>query len=174
GYRLLFLHAALFLFLAPPEFGLCNGLLVGILYMLVLWFIMGVYLSNLLHMGISHRALHFKDWFAQAVTLTHNTVGVYVDPNLWVRRHRKHHAHTDRTGDPLKLPGDGFWKVLWMAIVPYDAETVEPRDPILASWPFRLVSNTPFAIFSQISSFAILCLIVRDWKYALALWVSFR
>lgn len=77
GYGLLFLHAALSVFLAPPDLGKWNGLLVGMLYMLVLWFTMGVYLSNVLHMGISHRALHFKDWFAQAVTLTHNTIGVY-------------------------------------------------------------------------------------------------
>jgi Fatty-acid desaturase len=174
GYVLLFLHAAVSVLLAPSSLGPWRGLLVGTLYLIVLWFIMGVFVSDILHMGISHRALDFTDWFCQAVTLTQNLIGVYVDPNMWVRRHRQHHIHSDRAGDPNKLPGDGFWKVLYMALIPNQAKTPEPRDAILATWPFRLVSTGAFAVFSHVSSYAFVWLLVRDWKYALGLWISVR
>jgi fatty-acid desaturase len=174
GYVLLLLHAAVSVLLAPTSFGPWKGLLVGILYMIVLWFLMGVFVSDILHMGISHRALDFTDWFCQAVALTSNLFGVYVDPILWVRRHRQHHAHSDRAGDPNKLPGDGFWRMLYMAFFPMKAKTPEPPDAILATWPFRLVSTNAFAVLSQVSSYAFVWLLVRDWKYALGLWLSVR
>jgi fatty-acid desaturase len=174
GYTSLLLYALVAVLLAPASLGPWNGLLIAMLYVTALWFIGGLYVSDILHMGITHRALDFRAWFSQAVTLIHNTVGVYVNPNVWVRRHRRHHVYSDRTGDPSKLPGDGFWKLLYMAVVPYKTETAEPGDAILATWPYRLVSTDAFALFSQFSSYAFLWLLVRDWKYALALWISVR
>jgi fatty-acid desaturase len=174
GYVLILLHAAVSAFLAPSSIGPWKGLVIGMLYMLVLWFLMGIFVSNILHLGISHRALDFADWFAQAVALTQNLIGVYVDPILYVRRHRQHHSHSDRDGDPNKLPGDGFWRVLYMAFVPMKSKTPDPPDAILATWPFRLVSTSAFAVISNVTSYAFVWLLVRDWKYALGLWISVR
>jgi hypothetical protein len=36
--------------------------MAGMLYMMMLWF-MGVFVSDILHLGISHRALDFTNWF---------------------------------------------------------------------------------------------------------------
>jgi stearoyl-CoA desaturase (delta-9 desaturase) len=174
GYVLLVLHAAVSVFLAPASLGPWKGLLFGTFYMLMLWLIMGVFVSDILHLGISHRALDFTGWFSQAVALSQNLIGVYVNPIMWVRRHRLHHIHSDRDGDPNKLPSDDVWKMLYKAFFPVKAQTPEPPDAILATWPFRLVSTDAFAIFSQVSSYAFLWLLVRDWKYALGLWISVR
>jgi fatty-acid desaturase len=81
--------------------------------LLAFWFLAGVYLADVLHLGIAHRSLDFKPWFMKAVTLTNNLFGVYVDPTAWVCRHRLHHTHSDHPGDPNKLAEDGFWRTLW-------------------------------------------------------------
>ena len=173
GYSLVLLHALISALLAPPALGPWKGLLFGMTYMTVLWFLLGVYVSDVLHLGIAHRALDFKDWFVQAVAFAQNTIGVYVSPSSWVRRHRKHHAHADREGDPSKSPGEGLWAML--ARVYKQKEAIpEPRDPIFATWPMRLVSSKTYSIVSLFTSYAILFLLVRDWIYALALWISVR
>ena len=33
----------------------------------------------MMHMGITHGALGYKDWFIKAVALVNNSVGVYVE-----------------------------------------------------------------------------------------------
>lgn len=174
GYGLLALHSVLSALFAPRGWTYERGLSFGILYLLVLWFVSGIYVSLVVHMGIAHRALVFRPWFSQGVTLLQNTIGVYVDPTKWVMRHRRHHARSDHEGDPSKLPGDGFWKTLAMAVFPYRCDASVPRDHILATWPFRLVSNRYWAVCSQFSSYAVLWLLVREWRYALALWLSLR
>ena len=173
GYGLLLVHALISALLAPPWLGPWMGLLFGMLYMLVLWFITGVYVSDILHMGIAHRALDFKPWFTQTLTLTQNIVGVYIDPSSWVRRHRKHHAHADREGDPSKVPGETIWQMMLRPFVVKE-QIPEPRDPIFTTWPMRLVSSSAFGVLSTVTTYAILYLLVRDWLYALALWISVR
>jgi hypothetical protein len=91
------------------------------------------------------------------VTLIQNLIGVYVDPNSWVRRHRQHHTHSDHAGDPNKLPGDGFWRMLYMAF-PMNAKTPEPPDAILGTWPLRLVSTDAFAVISNATSYGLVWL----------------
>jgi len=167
-------HGVASAFLAPRGWRFEEGLAFGTLYLLGLWFVSGIYVSLVVHMGIAHRALVFKPWFSQGVTLLQNTAGVYVDPTKWVLRHRRHHAFSDHAGDPSKLPGDGFWKTVTMSVFPYPCNAPAPRDPILATWPFRLVSNRYWALLSQLSSYAVLWLLARDWRYALALWLSVR
>jgi len=108
GYALVSLHALVSAFLAPPALGAIGGLVVGGLYLVFIWLVAGLYLPEILHMGIAHRALEFKSWFVKSTTLVCNTIGIYVNPRSWVTRHRQHHAFSDRYGDPNKLGVDGF------------------------------------------------------------------
>src|SRR6266850_2534417 len=100
GYALLLLHAAVSMIFAPAWLGAWWGLLVGFSYLALLWFLCGVYLSDVLHMGVMHRTLIYPDWFVKTVTILNNCVGVYVGPVSWVNRHRHHHAFSDHDGDP--------------------------------------------------------------------------
>jgi sn-1 stearoyl-lipid 9-desaturase len=171
GYALLTLHALVAAFLAPPQLGPGGGLAVGGLYLLFIWLIAGIYLPEILHMGIAHRALEFKGWFVKSTTLACNTVGIYVNPRSWVNRHRHHHAFSDRDGDPNKLGADGFWKTLYLCLFPYRCQYDLARDPIFYSWS---MASPVFAVAAQFSSFAFVWGLVSDWVYALALWCSVR
>ena len=99
---------------------------------------------------------------------------IYVNPQSWVNRHRHHHAFSDRDGDPNKLGVDGFWKTLYLCLFPYPCQFDMARDPIFETWPMRLASSPFFAVVAQITSYGFLWLLVSDWAYALALWVSVR
>ena len=174
GYALVIAHGLVSAFLAPSELGYWRGLGFGMLYLVFIWLIGGLYLSNVLHLGIAHRALNFKDSFVKVLALLNNTVGIYINPRTWVNRHRHHHAFADHPGDPNKLDGDGFWKTLYLCVSPYRCESDLARDPILDTWALRLAASPGLAVFGQLSSYALLWLLARDWTYALALWVSVR
>jgi stearoyl-CoA desaturase (delta-9 desaturase) len=174
GYALVVAHALVSALLAPPELGYWRGLGFGMLYLVLIWLVAGIYLSDVLHLGIAHRALDFRDSLVKILALLNNTVGIYVNPRTWVNRHRHHHAFSDHPGDPNKLDGDGFWKTLYLCVSPYRCESDLARDPILDTWVLRLAASPGLAVFGQFSSYALLWLVVRDWTYALALWVSVR
>jgi fatty-acid desaturase len=174
GYALVIAHGLVSALLAPPELGPWRGLAIGMLYLVFIWLVGGLYLSNVLHMGIAHRALDFNDTFVKVLALLNNAAAIYINPRTWVNRHRHHHAFSDRSGDPNKLAADGFWKTLYLCVSPYPCGSNLARDPILDTWPLRLAASTGLAVVSQLSSYALLWLVVRDWAYALALWVSVR
>lgn len=174
GYAIVLAYVAGCLYFAPPHLGPWLGLLIGAVYFMVFWFLCGVYLADVLHLGIAHRALDYKEWFIKLVTLTNNFFGLYVDPIAWVNRHRLHHRYSDQPGDPNKLGSDGFWRTLYLCLVPYPCRENTARDRIFKSWSFRLVSNNYFALFSQVFSLSLLWLLVRDLKFALVMWVGLR
>lgn len=174
GYGTLALQAALAIFLAPAWLGPWRGLAIGAAYLLVSWFLCGLYLSDIIHLGIAHRALDYKPWFVKTVTLLNNTFGIYVDPVSWVSRHRLHHKYADHAGDPNKLDGDGFWRTMWLCVFPYDCVVDMATDPILKSWPFRLVSHPAFTYLSPLLSGALLYWIVPDIKYVVGVWLGVR
>jgi fatty-acid desaturase len=127
-----------------------------------------------MHMGITHRALDYKPWFIKTVAVSYNLMSIYINPVTWVNRHRHHHAFSDHAGDPNKLSEDGFWRTMYLCVLPYRCSSDFARDPIFATWPFLVVSNPWFAIFAQLSSYALLWWVVQSWSYALALWFSVR
>jgi len=170
----LVLHALLSAFLAPPWLGPWLGLAVGCGYLLITWFVCGIYLSDVIHLGIAHGALDYKEWFIKAVTLFNNTAGIYVDPVNWVTRHRLHHEFADHPGDPNKLDADGFWKTLYRCIIPYPCQADMATDAILETSPFRLVSHPLFAAASPLFSCGLLGWLVRDWRYAVGVWLGVR
>ena len=174
GYSLITIHILIAGLIAPEGWGFALGAVFGLLYLVYIWFFGGVYLSDVMHMGIAHKTLNYKEWFIKFMAVFYNTTGIYINPVTWVNRHRHHHAFSDHDGDPNKLDSDGFWRTMYLCIFPYECKKNLATDKILQSFWFRLISNSYFAAFSQIASYALLWLIVGDWLYAAFLWSSVR
>jgi stearoyl-CoA desaturase (delta-9 desaturase) len=174
GYAIVLAYALACMFFAPPHIGPWVGLAIGAVYFVGSWFVCGVYLSSVIHMGIAHRALDYKPWFLKSLTVFNNTFGLYVNPITWVNRHRLHHKFADHPGDPNKLAADGFWRTLWLCLFPYKCEANLANDAIFRSWSFRLVSNPVYAVVSQVFNFWLLWLLVRDLRFAAVMWVVLR
>jgi fatty-acid desaturase len=174
GYAIILAYALACVFFAPPHIGPWGGLSIGAVYFVVVWFIGGLYLSAVIHVGIAHRALDYKEWFVKAVTLVNNSLGVYIDPVAWVNRHRLHHRFSDHPGDPNKLASDGFWKTLYLCLFPYPAQANVANDEIFKSWTFRLASSWGFAVAATLFNFGLLWWLVGDLAFAAAMWILFR
>ncbi|HUL35579.1 MAG TPA: fatty acid desaturase [Candidatus Eisenbacteria bacterium] len=174
GYLIIFAYALACLYSAPASLGPWKGMLVGGVYFVFCWFLAGLYLADLLHLGIAHRSLDFKEWFMKTVTVVNNVFGIYVDPISWVNRHRLHHKHADHPGDPNKLSSDGFWRTIYLCVMPYQCQENLTGDPILKSRTFRVVANPAFAIVAQSFSFYLLWKIAGTLKFALVMWVGMR
>jgi fatty-acid desaturase len=174
GYALVVTYALACMYFAPSAIGPWTGLLIGAAYFVACWFVGGLYLSCVIHMGIAHRALDYKEWFVKAITVVNNTFGVYINPTTWVNRHRLHHKHSDHRGDPNKLASDGFWRTLYLCLMPYECNANMATDDIFNSWSFRFVANPVFAVVSQAFNLWLLWLIVGDLRFAAAMWVMFR
>ena len=174
GFAILALSVAAAALFAPEALGPWTGAGIAVLYILFVWFLAGVYLSDVIHLGLTHGALDYKAWFIKTVVLLNNTVGIYVDPVSWVNRHRNHHRFADHPGDPNKLSADGFWKTTYLCLMPYRCEQDMARDAILKSWPFPMVGHPLFAVLAQFISYAFVWALVRDWKFAFVLWAGIR
>jgi len=174
GYGCLVVYAAASALLAPPHLGPWAGLAVGMAYLIVSWFFAGVYLSCVIHMGIAHRALDYKDWFIQGLSVINNTFGVYINPITWVNRHRLHHRFADHPGDPNKLAADGPFRTLWLCLFPYKTDVNIANDAILTTWPMRLAANPLYFVIAQTGSFLLLWWLVKSLAFAAALWVGTR
>jgi len=174
GYACLVIYAGACAYLAPANLGPWAGLGLGLAYLVVCWFFAGTYLSCVIHMGIAHRALDYKEWFIQSLTLVNNTIGVYIDPVSWVNRHRLHHRFADFPGDPNKLAADGFWKTLYLCLFPYKTDINIANDAILKTWPMRLAAHPVFLVVAQSLSFLLLWWLVGDVLFAAAMWLGTR
>src|SRR5258706_757492 len=174
GYAIIFVYAVACMVFAPPAIGPWAGLSIGAAYFVACWFVGGLYLSCVVHMGIAHRALDYKEWFVKSLTVLNNTFGVYIDPVSWVNRHRLHHRFSDHPGDPNKLAADGFWRTLVLCLLPYKTEVNVANDDIFKSWSFRLVSSPLFAVLAQAFNFWLLWLLVDDLRFAAVIWIVFR
>jgi fatty-acid desaturase len=174
GYSLIAAHLVAAGLVAPAKWGFVAGAAGGLAYLIFIWFSGGLYLSDVMHMGIAHKTLDYKDWFIKFVVLFYNVTGIYINPTTWVNRHRHHHAFSDHDGDPNKLDGDGFWRTMFLCIFPYQCKSNLAKEPIFKSWPFRLTSSRSFGVFSQLSSFGLLWFLTKDWQYSLVLWVGVR
>ena len=174
GYSLIAIHVLASGLAAPEHWGFVLGATVGFLYLVFIWFLGGLYLSDVMHMGVAHKTLAFKEWFIKVVTIFNSAAGIYINPLTWVNRHRHHHAFSDHENDPNKLADDGFWKTMYLCVFPYRCKSNLAQDAIFKSWTFRLVSSSVFGLVSQFVSFAVLWVLVRDWRYTLVLWCSVR
>jgi stearoyl-CoA desaturase (delta-9 desaturase) len=170
GYGIILVYAAACAYWAPAHLGPWAGVAIGAAYLIACWFSAGLYLSSVIHMGITHRALEYKEWFVKTLTVVNNTFGVYIDPVSWVNRHRLHHTFSDHPGDPNKLASDGFWKTMYLCLFPYKTTMNVAPDEILKSWPFRMVSHPVFMVAAQVFNFWLLWVLVRDFRFAAVLW----
>ena len=105
GYTIILAYALACMYSAPPSIGPWAGLLIGAAYFVICWFIGGLYLSSVIHMGIAHRALDYKEWFVNGLTLVNNTFGVYVDLASFV----SDHLHQVGIEAPVKLIESAQW-----------------------------------------------------------------
>jgi len=174
GYLIILLYALACMYSAPAHLGPWAGLLIGAVYFIFCWFLAGLYLADILHLGIAHRSLDYKEWFMKAVTVVNNTFGIYVEPVSWVNRHRLHHKNADHDGDPNKLSSDGFWRTAYLCLLPYQCIENVAGDEILKSRPFRIVGNPMFAILAQALSFFLLWTLVGSLKFTLVMWFGMR
>jgi fatty-acid desaturase len=174
GYLIIFFYMLACMYFAPAHLGPWIGLLIGGAYFIFGWFLAGVYLADVLHMGIAHRALDYKEWFIKTVTVLNNSVGIYVNPISWVNRHRLHHKHADHPGDPNKLSGDGFWRTLYLCLLPYQCNANVATDEIFKSRIFRIIANPVFAILAQALSFYLLWKLAGSLTFALVMWFGMR
>ncbi len=174
GYLIITLYGLGCVFFAPEQLGPFGALTIGAVYFIILWFLAGIYLADILHLGIAHRSLDFKPWFIKSVGIANNIFGVYVSPIEWVNCHRLHHKYSDHDGDPNKLGEDGFWKTLYLCLFPYPCTENLAQDDILKSRAFLFCSSYLFLVVSQVFNFALLWYIVGDVKFAATLWIGLR
>jgi fatty-acid desaturase len=174
GYLIIFAYILACMYFAPTQPGPWAGILAGGIYFIFCWFLAGLYLADVLHMGIAHRALDYKEWFITSVTVVNNIFGIYVNPIAWVNRHRLHHKNSDHDGDPNKLAGDGFWRTMYLCVMPYRCKENLATDKILQSRTFRVVASPVFAIVAQAFSFWLLWKLSGSLKFTLAMWLGIR
>jgi sn-1 stearoyl-lipid 9-desaturase len=174
GYLIILLYMLACVYFAPARLGLSTGILIAAVYFFFCWFLGGLYLADVLHLGIAHRALDYKEWFIKAVAIVNNTFAIYVNPITWVNRHRLHHKHSDHDGDPNKLDSDGFWRAAYLCLLPYRCQENLASDDILKSRTFRVVGNPVFAVVAQTASFFLLWMLVKSLTFALAMWLGVR
>lgn len=175
GYLIIALYTLACVVSAPAHLGLWKGLLIGEAYFIFCWFLGGLYLADVLHLGIAHRALDYKEWFIKTVAVLNNTLGIYVNPVTWVNRHRLHHKNSDHDGDPNKLSGDGFWRTMYLCLKPYQCvENLAADAEILQAPSMRIVANPLFAIVAQCLNFYLLWKLVGDLKFAAVMWLGVR
>ena len=174
GYLIILAYVLACMYSAPAQLGPWSGLLLGGVYFIFCWFFGGLCLADVLHLGIAHRSLDYKEWFIKVVTVVNNSFAVYVDPIAWVNRHRLHHKNADHAGDPNKLSSDGLWRTMYLCMMPYRCQENLAGDKILKSLTFRIVANPIFAILAQAFSFYLLWKLARSLKFALVMWVGIR
>ena len=174
GYLIILCYALACMFSAPAQLGPWRGLLIGGAYFVFCWFLGGLYLSDVLHLGITHRALDYKEWFIKFVVVVSNTFAIYVNPISWVNRHRLHHKYSDHAKDPNKVSSDGFWRTMYLCVLPYKCTEDLAGDTILKSPTFRIVASPVFAILSQAFNFFLLWKLAGSPQFALVMWLGIR
>jgi stearoyl-CoA desaturase (delta-9 desaturase) len=87
-----------------------------------------LYLTTIyLHRALSHRALTLSPVTkAGCRVLTWLMTGIR--PRQWVAVHRKHHAHTDKVGDPHSPVLLGYAKVQWTNVALYRKVARDPAE----------------------------------------------
>jgi fatty-acid desaturase len=174
GYLIIVSYALACMYFAPAHLRPWSGLFIGAIYFIFCWFMGGLYLADVLHLGIAHRALDYKEWFIKAVTIVNDTFAIYVNPITWVNRHRLHHKNSDHDGDPNKVGRDGLWRTLYLCLLPYRCQENLATDEILKSRTFRVVGSPVFAVVAQSANFWLLWKLVGSLKFTLVMWIGVR
>ena len=75
GYSIIFLYLLACMVSAPDHLGPWVGILIAGVYFIFCWFLAGIYLADVLHLGIAHRSLDYKEWFMKVITVANNSFG---------------------------------------------------------------------------------------------------
>src|SRR5258705_3981249 len=102
GYSIIFAYMLACMYFAPTHLRPWTAMLIGGVYFIFCWFLGGVYLADVLHLGIAHRSLDYNGWFIRVVTVVNNFFVLYVDAIGWVNRHQMRHKQADHPGEPNK------------------------------------------------------------------------
>ncbi len=98
------------------------GVLIGLVISEVSFFVTSIYL----HRTLSHRALRLRP-SVSAICRVMIWVLTGIRPRQWVAVHRKHHAFTDREGDPHSPVLLGYAKVQWGNVALYRRVSRDPE-----------------------------------------------
>jgi fatty-acid desaturase len=63
---------------------------------------------------------------------------------------------------------------MYLCLLPYQCGSNLANDDIFKSRSMKIISIPAFSIFSQVASYVVIWFLVKDWKYALALWIGVR
>ena len=174
GYLIIASYLLACVYFTPAHMGLWTGMLIAGAYFIFCWFLAGLYLADVLHLGIAHRSLDYKEWFIKVVVVVNNIFGLYVDPIAWVNRHRLHHKHADHSGDPNKVAGDGFWRTFYLCVMPYQCNDNLAVDDILRSGRFGLSRIQCLRSWRKPSVFTSCGSWLESLKFALVMWIGMR
>jgi len=164
--------AGTFLFPFHGSYLASFGVTMG--YYALVWMLAGLYLGDVVHLALAHKAMEVKPWFLYLIMVLNNTIGCYLNLITWSNRHRLHHLYSDQPGDPNKRPEDGFWVTFYRSQVPYPSIAELTKEPIFSAWPVRLVNNTIASIIGQFTSFGLAWWVLGDWRLTLVLWLGIR
>jgi stearoyl-CoA desaturase (delta-9 desaturase) len=122
--------------------------------------------SVYLHRGLAHRALQVHPW-ADAVFRAALWLTTGQQRQQWVAVHRKHHAFTDRTGDPHSPQLLGVWRVLLLNVYYYVREARDPETVrrYAADLPMDRLDRVVFrhGWAGLALGIAMLCLLLGPW-----------
>lgn len=127
--------------------------------------------SVYLHRALAHRALALHP-FAEMVFRTVLWLTTGQSRREWVAVHRKHHAFTDREGDPHSPRLLGFWRVQLLNAVYYMREARKPEtlqtfapDLVADRWDRRVFAH---GLVGLAVGTAFLCAVLGVWAGLLA------
>src|SRR5260370_2164880 len=87
GYSIIFAYMLACMYFAPTQLGPWTGMLIGGVYFIFCWFLGGLYFADVLHFGIAHCSLDYKELFIKIVTVVNNNFGLFVGTVAFVDFH---------------------------------------------------------------------------------------
>lgn len=113
-----------------------------------------------LHRSLAHRALDLHPAVAFLMHL-HLMLFTGILPRQWVAVHRKHHAHSDREGDPHSPYIHGLWRVFFGNYFLYRKEANNPATVNRYTRDYRstLLDRFPLAAYGPVFGLGIFILL---------------
>ena len=112
GYLIILCYMLACMYSAPTHLGPWIRMLIGAVYFIFCWFLGGLYLADVLHLGIAHRSLDYKEWFIKAVAVVNNTLyavgGVGTDGTM-LGTLEAYDPVTDAWTTKASLPVERYW-----------------------------------------------------------------
>lgn len=118
---------------------------------IVFFFVSGHGLSAGFHRLFAHRSFKAARWLKITLALS-GSLGLEGSVNSWVANHRRHHAYTDRPGDP-HTPyeyGSSSWALFRGAVHAHVGWLFGPQATEEARWAPDLVADPDLVVISRL------------------------